>query len=77
MGELVEKQNVTYNYGGIGFGGLLTIVLITLKLMGYIAIPWLWVFAPLWIGFAIVLALLVIGLVIGGIALLIGAALDR
>lgn len=39
----------------IGFTGLLALIFITLKLTGYIAWSWLWVLAPLWIGFAIAL----------------------
>ncbi len=35
--------------GGIGFGGLLTIVFITLKLCHVIDWSWLWVLSPLWI----------------------------
>jgi len=35
----------------IGFPGLLTIVLITLKLLDKINWSWVWVLAPLWIGF--------------------------
>ena len=34
--------------GGIGFFGLLTIVLITLKLTELISISWVWVLAPIW-----------------------------
>jgi len=40
--------------------GLLGIVFITLKLMGVIAWPWLWVLCPFWIGFAIAIPCLVI-----------------
>lgn len=49
--------------GGIGFCGLLTIVFITLKLIGKIDWSWLWVLAPLWIP----LSILVIILIIAGI----------
>lgn len=42
-----KKQEVTVK-GGVGFVGLLTIVLIALKLMGYITWSWAWVFAPAW-----------------------------
>jgi hypothetical protein len=35
--------------GGIGFCGLLAIVFITLKLLGYITWSWWWVLAPIWI----------------------------
>lgn len=35
--------------GGIGFTGLLTIVFITLKLLGVIKWNWIWVLSPIWI----------------------------
>ena len=35
--------------GGIGFLGLLTIVFITLKLLGKITWSWWWVLAPSWV----------------------------
>lgn len=44
----MAKQSVQYN-GGIGFGGLLTIVFLVLKLTGVIAWSWWWIFAPIWI----------------------------
>ena len=50
--------------GGIGFGGLLTVVLITLKLTGYITWSWWWVLSPLWIGLALVIIILVLTLAI-------------
>ena len=37
----------------IGFFGLLTIVFITLKLIGVIDWAWVWVLAPLWGGFVL------------------------
>ena len=37
---------------GPGFASLLTLLFIALKLTGVIAWPWIWVLAPLWIGFA-------------------------
>lgn len=40
---------------GIGFGGLLAIVFIVLKLTNVISWPWLWVLAPIWIPMAIAL----------------------
>lgn len=43
---------------GIGFVGLLTIVFITLKLLGYIEWSWLWVLSPIWISFSIALSVL-------------------
>ena len=41
---------------GIVFVGLLTIVLITLKLLGKISWSWWWVLSPIWISTAIVFA---------------------
>lgn len=43
--------------GGIGFGGLLTIVFIVLKLLGVISWNWCWVLSPIWITAVIVLFL--------------------
>lgn len=38
----------------IGFGNLLVLLFITLKLTGVISWNWLWVLAPLWMPFALV-----------------------
>jgi uncharacterized integral membrane protein len=46
--------------GGIGFLGILALIFITLKLMGYIKWSWLWVLGPIWIPFALVGVLFVI-----------------
>lgn len=46
--------------GGIGFVGLLTIVFITLKLIGKITWSWWWVLSPIWISFSLVIAVLVL-----------------
>ena len=47
---------------GIGFTGLLTIVFVTLKLLGKITWPWVWVLSPIWI--ALGLSLIIIAVVI-------------
>jgi hypothetical protein len=49
---------------GIGFAGLLTILFIALKLTGVIAWSWWWVLSPLWIGFAIILGVGIIALLV-------------
>jgi hypothetical protein len=49
---------------GIGFGGLLTIAFIVLKLIHVIEWKWIWVLSPLWISIALVV-------LIGGIILLL------
>ncbi len=52
--------------GGVGFFGLLTIVFIALKLMGYIAWSWLWVLSPLWLPFIIGLVVAIIISIVAG-----------
>lgn len=44
--------------GGVGFFGILTLIFITLKLLGVINWSWVWVLAPAWIPVAIVLVIL-------------------
>ena len=52
---------------GIGFGGILFVVFLILKLTGYIDWSWWWVTAPLWIPFAIVIVFLVISAIVLGL----------
>lgn len=47
---------------GIGFTGLLAIAFIVLKLCNVITWSWLWVLAPIWIGFVIAIICLLIWL---------------
>lgn len=60
------SENKTTYTGGIGFFGLLTIVLITLKLLGKIDWRWRWVLSPLafgpglWVAFVAVIVLIAI-----------------
>jgi hypothetical protein len=56
----MSNNNSTTQSGGIGFFGLLAIVFITLKLMGYITWSWWWVLAPLWAPLAVVLVIFLI-----------------
>ena len=56
-------RNTTQSSGGIGFVGLLVIVLIVLKLTGLASISWLWVFSPIFIALGVVL-LVVLGIII-------------
>ena len=44
----------------IGFFGLLTIVFVTLKLIGYLDWSWWLVLAPMWLGLVVILVFLVI-----------------
>lgn len=50
--------------GGIGFVGLLTIVFITLKLLGKINWSWWWVLSPLWISTGIVIIIILIMIIV-------------
>ena len=52
------------NGGGIGFGGLLFITFLILKLTHTIDWSWWWVTSPLWIGLALWLALVGVGLLV-------------
>lgn len=50
--------------GGIGFTGLLTIVFIVLKLLGYIDWTWFWVLSPVIFSIVLVILLLLVYLII-------------
>lgn len=54
-----EEHNTATN-GGIGFTGLLTIVFIVLKLLGFITWSWVWVLSPIWIEAILVVLLLAV-----------------
>ena len=53
------KKESNSSSGGIGFMGLLFITFLVLKLTKVIDWSWWYVTMPLWLGFAIVLAVLV------------------
>ncbi len=54
----------TTTNSGIGFVGLLTIVFITLKLLGKIDWSWWWVLSPIWISISITFGILAIVLIV-------------
>jgi hypothetical protein len=58
--EEIMSDKSSSSSGGIGFCGLLTIVFITLKLLGKITWSWWWVLSPLWIGFVAFVFILVV-----------------
>jgi hypothetical protein len=43
----------------------IVLLLIGLKLMGYISISWLWVFSPMWFPVAFIMPFLIIWLTLG------------
>lgn len=58
-----NNTNSTTSSGGIGFFSLLTITFIVLKLCNVISWPWVWVLAPLWISFGIVVLLVLVTII--------------
>jgi hypothetical protein len=46
--------------GGIGFGGLLAVAFIVLKLTKVIDWSWWWVLSPIWIGLCLVAVILLV-----------------
>jgi hypothetical protein len=69
----MSTETKTTATGGIGFGGLLTVLFIGLKLTGYITWSWLWVLSPLWIPLALIGVFLLIMLIFLGIMTLVKA----
>jgi hypothetical protein len=59
-----NNKAVSTGSSGIGFGGLLAIVFIALKLTKVIAWSWLWVLAPIWIPVAVILAGFIVWLLV-------------
>jgi hypothetical protein len=60
-------QNSSSGSGGIGFGGLLTLIFIVLKLTGSINWSWWWVLSPILIPIAIVWTIVLAGIVFTGL----------
>lgn len=67
MNKSNNVKKVKVKVEGTGFLGLLTLIFITLKLIGKIEWSWLWVLTPLWLpitaGILIVLILIIIELI--------------
>ncbi len=58
------SESSSSSSGGIGFTGLLTILFIYLKLTEKIDWSWWWVLSPIWIGFALLILILLIVLIV-------------
>lgn len=64
----MSEAKVEFRITPLGLLGiLLTVLFVGLKLTGYIAWAWWWVLGPLWIPFAVVLAIFVVMLFFAGI----------
>jgi uncharacterized membrane protein YqjE len=68
-------STTTQSSSGIGFFGLLTVLFIGLKLTNFITWSWWWVLSPLWFGFALALAILIIALVVLMVTALLGGVI--
>lgn len=55
---------MTNSSGEIGISTVLFLIFLVLKLIGTISWSWWWVFAPLWIPFALVFGFLILAIVI-------------
>lgn len=57
----MKIENNNTNKGGVGFSGLLTVVLVTLKVAGITNMSWFWVFSPIiFLTISVLLAILAI-----------------
>lgn len=63
----MSDRNSSSSSGGISVLSLLGVVFVTLKLCKVIDWSWWWVTAPFWGGFALLLAILAIAVLVGGI----------
>lgn len=57
-------SNSSSSSSGIGFTGLLTVVFVIFKILGYIQWSWWWVFSPVLISTGILVAILFLCLVL-------------
>lgn len=56
----MSKEKNSGSSNGIGFFGLLTVVFITLKLLGKITWSWWWVLSPIWLTTIIAIVILIV-----------------
>jgi hypothetical protein len=69
MSEEKDDNKIVYK-SGVGVSTLLGVLFVGLKLTGYITWPWVWVVAPFWIPWAVILGILLVGLLGMGVAIL-------
>lgn len=70
------KKEISFSGGGI-FTTLLQITFIVLKLCGIINWSWLWVLAPIWLPFVILIALGLLGFLIIFVVNVVKGALKK
>ena len=59
----MSRNNTNNTGGGVGFCGLLTLIFITLKLLGVINWGWALVLAPIWVPLVIALIIIIVLLI--------------
>ena len=64
----MNNNNQGHPNNGVGFAGMLAILFIALKLLGYISWSWVWVLSPIWISFLLYILLFAIGIIVAIIA---------
>lgn len=57
-------NNNVNSAGGGGFLGLMFLIFMTLKLMGYITWSWWWITLPLWGGIALIISIVTLVVII-------------
>lgn len=65
-----SKATATASASGIGFGGLLAIAFIILKLCHVIDWSWLWVLSPLWISVGLTICIMLVFALIAFVVLM-------
>jgi len=58
--------------GGLGFGTVLFLIFLVLKLTGTIEWSWWWVTSPIWIPVGMVFVFLIIAVIVAGISQALG-----
>lgn len=58
------SNNNSSSSSGIGFTGLLIVLLIGLKLTGYITWSWVWVLSPIWISISSAIGFLLVAVLL-------------
>jgi hypothetical protein len=70
------SKETTTTSNGVSFLGLLFLVFLVLKLIGFITWSWWWVTAPLWGGMVLLALIGLVALLFYGVALLIKYRLE-
>lgn len=61
---MLKRKRSSSGGGGVTLGGCLTLIFITLKLLGLIDWSWVWVLSPIWIPIAFIVVIVLIAYII-------------